>query len=108
MKLWHVAQWGNREQGGNGWDTQCVVRANDLTSAIKKAEFHFDQFDPGWRDGKADAVYLMGDDGTVGEKPELIIPIWLKPAFNLGKYPSWHFDHESKTWVDSKILFGED
>ena len=108
MKLWHVAQWGNREEGGNGWDTQCIVRANDLPSALTIAELHFDQFDHGWRDGKADVVYLMGDDGSVGDEPKLIVPIWIKPAFNLGRYPSWHFDLESKEWKDSKTMYGEE
>lgn len=107
MKLWHVAQWGNSKEGANGWDTQCIVRANDLPAALSIAELHLDQFDHGWRDGKADVVYLIGDDGSVGDESKLIIPIWIKPCFNLGRYPSWHKSYDTKEWIDAGTLFNE-
>lgn len=108
MKLWHIAQWGNQKEGGNGWDTQCVIRANDMQAALAQAEIHFYQNDPNWRDAKADLVILIGDDGLVSDEgPKLIIPIWIKPAFNLGKYQSWHRDYETNEWLDTKAMYGD-
>lgn len=104
MKLWHIAQWGNSAEGVNGHDTQCVVRAHDLMSAIQLAELMFSYHLPIWKNGKANVVYLLGDDGNFDIEEKLIIPIWIKPAYNLGGYDSWNYDFESQTWISFKEI----
>jgi hypothetical protein len=105
MKLWHIAQWGNKDEGVNGWDTQCVIRSNDMMLAIEKAELHMSYYD--WRYGKADVVYLLGDDGVVGDKTELAIQVWIKPALNLLSHESWHRHYETNEWLDFKTMYGD-
>lgn len=110
MKLWHACQWGNREDGVNGWDTQCIVTAIDLKSAVEKAEFHFQQMDrcgTTYRDGRADSIYLMGDDGRPDGEPQLVTRIWVDAAANLMRYPSWHRHPETNEWIDHKTMYGE-
>jgi hypothetical protein len=106
MKLWHVAQWGNKEDGGDGHDTQCVIRSNEMISAIEKAELHMSCFD--WKEGKADVVYLLGEDESVGDKTELVIAVWFNPAFNLAHHPAWFKDHNTNQWVDEKTMYGDE
>lgn len=105
MKLWHVAQWGNKEEGGNGLDTQCIIRSNDMMSAIAQAQIHFAVWD--WRDGQSDIIILLGDDGTIGDETKIVVPVWLNPAFNLGHYPSWHRVYGTDEWADTKTMYGE-
>ena len=106
MKLWHVAQWGNKDEGGNGRDTQCVIRSNDMMSAIAQAQIHLSAY--GWRDGQADIIILLGDDGLTDQETKIVIPVWFNPAFNLGHYLSWHRVHGTDEWVDTKTMYGED
>lgn len=105
MKLWHVAQWGNKEEGPDGWDTQCVIRANDMEAAVKQAEFYISDYNRNYRQGQADVVYLLGDDGTISEQAKMVITIWKHPAYNLGGYPSWHRDEDTNEWVDFKTRY---
>jgi hypothetical protein len=109
MKLWQVVQWGNKEEGADGWDTQCVVAASDMMSAITKAELHFSQYYSNYREGKADMILLLADNAlTDSQESVLIIPIWIKPSYNLGKSPSWHRRNETNEWLSHKDMYGED
>lgn len=104
MKLWHVTQWGNVIDGVNGWDTQCIVSASTMEAAIEKGEIHISDYGSGkYRDGKADTIYLLGDDNRPDGEPKLVVRVWVAFADNLGHYPSWH-KHEDK-WIDSKTLY---
>lgn len=111
MKLWHIAQWGNKKDGPNGHDTQCIVAAVDLKSAVEKAELHISHmFDnSSYRDGKADAAYLLGDDGKPDGEPQLVIRPWVDFADNLGHYPSWHRRYwDTGEWADTESIYGPD
>jgi hypothetical protein len=108
MKLWHVAQWGNKDEGGNGDDTNCIVRAPDLKSAIDFAENYFNMQGHGWKNGEADVAYLMGEDCSDDDKTQLVVLIWRNPAFNMLDYPSWHRHPVTNEWGDTKSIFGEE
>lgn len=108
MKLWMISQWGNKDEGHNGEDTNCIVRSNDMMAAIAFAEQVFLGYGKdGWKEGKADVVYVLGDDGKEDdEKTKLIISVWRAHAFNLGGYPSWHRVYwEDNRWAPAEELF---
>ena len=109
MKLWQVIQWGNIEDGGNGPDTQCVVSAIDMPSAIAKAEIHFPSWSAyvkeDWNKG-ADVVYLIGQDDKPDGDAVLVIPVWVMHAFNLTHNPPWYFNHETKGWDTQEEMYG--
>jgi hypothetical protein len=107
MKLWHVAQWGNHEDGGNGADTNCIVRAPDLKTAINIAEDHFDGVMDEWNNGVADVAYLLGDDCSPLEEAKVVVRLWIDHAFNLGHYDSWHRDYDTGEWVDAEAMYGD-
>lgn len=105
MKLWIVAQWGNKEEGADGKDTQCIVRSNSMLAAIKCAEGCFWLWE--WKNGQADTAIILGDDGLPDDNnAKVIVPVWFAPAYNLGKYPSWHRHPETNEWLDAKTMFG--
>lgn len=104
MKLWHVVQWGNKQDGIDGHDTQCVIRSNDMLEAITKAQVHLSLLD--WKDGKADVVMLLGEDSYDGDETILVILPWVNAAPNLVRNLIWYrnqFDH----WVNEKDLHQE-
>lgn len=106
MKLWIVVQWGNSKEGPNGEDTQCIVRSNDMMSAIDCGENNMCSL--GWKNGQADMVVLLGDDGTIDDgKTKLIIREWINSAIYYGDYSSWHINHLKNEWVDAKTMFGD-
>ncbi len=107
MKLWHIIQWGNHKDGANGWDTQCIVSAKDLKSAVDKAQLHIGDYGNGYRDRLADCAHLMGEDGKPDGEPVLITNVWVAVGVNMGKYELWHRHPESNEWVDHKTMFGE-
>lgn len=104
MKLWHIAQWGNADEGGNGQDINCIVRADDLETAVEIAELNFEHLD--WKDGQCDVIYLMGEDTLNDDKAKIIVYPWIANAFNLGGYPSWHRDSDNK-WLTSEEMYGD-
>lgn len=110
MKLWFVIQWGNKDDGPNGWDTQCIVTAADMKQAIEKAQLHFTQFgnplDP-YRGGKADAINLMGEDGRPDGEPQLVVRIWVAFGDNMMHNPAWFRHPETDEWLDQKTMYGE-
>jgi hypothetical protein len=110
MKLWVVSQWGNKDEGPNGEDTNCVIRSNDMMEAIEFAENIFlGYMRDGWNKGKANAIYLLGDDGREDDhKTKQIIDVWRAHAFNRGGYPSWHRDWREGNdgkWAPAEELF---
>lgn len=106
MKLWHIAQWGNKQDGIDGYDTQCIISSNDMLEAVEIAELHMSCLD--WKDGKADVIYLIGDDGCADHVTRLVIDVWINPASNRGCYPSWHKDHVANKWIESETIYGKD
>lgn len=110
MKLWHIAQWGNKKTGPDGLDTQCIVSAVDLKSAVEKAELHIPyQYDSySYRNGKADVAYLLGEDSRPDGDPQLIVGVWVDMACNLTHNPAWFRQYESDEWVDQKTMDGEE
>jgi len=107
MKLWHVIQWGNEKDGFNGWDTQCVVAAIDLKSAVEKAQELFGYYAINYRGGLADTVRLLGDDGRPDGEARLVIRIWVAFGDNLCHYETWHRQTDTGEWVDFKTMYGE-
>jgi hypothetical protein len=109
MKLWIVVQWGNEKEGPDGQDTQCIVRSNDMMSAIEFAEDCFrGPLNDGWKNGKADVVLLLGDDNAADDgMTTLIVRIWVNTASYGGDYFSWHRKLATKEWVDAKTMFGD-
>lgn len=105
MKLWHVAQWGNKDEGGNGPDTQCIVRANDMMKAIKIAEEHLAWWQ--FKNGETDIVMLLGDDLDNDGDEMVVIRGWIDNALNMGDYPSWHRDYHTGEWLDAKTMYGD-
>ncbi len=109
MKLWQVIQWGNIEDGGNGPDTQCIISAPDLQSAVREGEarlYNYHSFsDKGWKDD-ADVVYLLGEDHRPDGEAVVIVPVWVQNAFNMAGNPSWHRDYESKVWKTREEMYG--
>ncbi len=104
MKLWHVAQWGNLDEGANGQDTNCIVRAPDLETAVKIAQNNFEYLD--WKDGECDVVFLMGEDNIEDDTAKIVIRDWIANAFNLGGYPSWHRDLDTGKWLTAEEMYG--
>lgn len=104
MKLWQVIQWGNPKEGPDGKDTQCLVSAKDLESAIAIGEFHIRlQNGETYRNGRAHCVILLGhDDMPDGEAVLLTIP-WLNAGFNLGRKPAWHRSYDGGEWEKQVI-----
>lgn len=109
MKLWHVCQWGNKNDGVNGWDTQCVVAASNLQEAVKFAETIFQDYNgPEYAGGIAHCIFLMGDDGNfLDSEAKLVIRVFVSFADNPAKCPSWHRHPETEEWVDTNILYGD-
>lgn len=107
MKLWHVIQWGNSKEGGNGYDTQCIVAASDMKAAIAKGEEYIGYFAPGYRGELADVITLLGDDGRPDEDARLVIRVWVAFGDNMGHYESWHRHPETNEWLDYKTMYGD-
>jgi len=107
MKLWFIGQWGNHEEGTDGKDTQCVIRGNDMMRVIKSAEECF-QIYREYRGGRADFIFLLGEDGLDDDgKEALIIPVWIGYCFNLGNLPLWHRRYwDTDKWESTKTLYG--
>lgn len=112
MKLWQVIQWGNNEDGPDGWDTQCIVSAVDMQAAIKKAAIHFPSWEiytkGEWEHTSADVVYLLGQDDKPDADAVLIVPVWIKPAYNLSHNRAWSYDYQSgsstiKEWKEQNF-----
>lgn len=107
MKLWHVIQWGNKDDGPNGWDTQCIVAATDLKSAVDKAQLHIGDFGNGYRDRLADTAHHIGDDGKPDGEAQLVIPVWVAVGINMRRIELWHRHPLTNEWVDHKTMFGD-
>jgi hypothetical protein len=119
MKLYHIAQWGNaRDNNGNEPDTNVIVRANDLLSAVKLAEEAFKWYNEQYitKDtythylfGKCDVAFLLGKDNKKDSK--VIINPWIAHAFNHGGYEAWYRSYENETddetWITQKEMYGE-
>lgn len=106
MKLWIVVQWGNELEGPDGEDTQCIVRSNDMMDAITFAEGCFRPYK--WKNGQADMVCLLGDDGAIDDdKISLIVPVWVNNAIYGGNYLSWHRHSATHEWMDAKTMYGD-
>jgi len=107
MKLWYICQWGNPDDGGDGPDTNCIVRAPDLQTAIVLAQDafsrHYDKEQ--WRDCKADSVYLIGEDLSPSNEPKLITAIWIAHAYNLAGYKSWGRIFDTDQWEEHEKLY---
>lgn len=102
MKLWRIAQWGNPKEGPNGHDTQCVISAVDMKSALDKAT---ELFGSGYQKGQADFVMLMGTDPRPkGEAVVVIVP-WVAPAFNLAHDPGWLRHPNTRAWVPAEDAY---
>jgi hypothetical protein len=98
VKLWHVVQWGNPEEGGNGDDGQCIISASSLESAVARAEQHFQDYNPSYMAGKCHIVHLLGQDDRSDGEAVMINYRWLQPAVNPGKLPTWHRHENSEIW----------
>lgn len=101
MKLWQIIQWGNKVDGVDGRDTQCIISAIDMFIALDHAATHLGDFNldvPTWKGGQADAVYLLGEDDKAMGHPMLIVPIWYGYAANLGKNFAWYYYHDTDEW----------
>ena len=109
MKLWHIAQWGNIHEGGNGYDTQCVVSTIDLSSAVNRAEKHFatEVFNP-YKGGVSDVAILLGEDNHSDGESMLVIGAWIAIADNKLHNPAWYRNTETGEWVDQKTMYGVD
>lgn len=110
MKLWQVIQWGNPDEGGNGKDTQCIVSAKDLSSAVEKGFLHIERYNEGienW-ETRIDTVRLLGQDDRPDGEPILIVGVWLAHAQDMPGNASWHQSHRTKEWLTTKEMFGED
>ena len=113
MKLWQVVQWGNQDEGPDGCDTQCIVSAIDMQSAITKACIHFDQLNTYgkqtvWREykaGKADVIWSLGADDKPDGEAILIVSIFVKPAHNLGRYHAWYRHPDTNKWLPQKEMY---
>jgi hypothetical protein len=106
MKLWHVVQYGNGDEGPDGHDIQCIVSAINMEAALTKASFHFDQYNfayKDWKKGNADAIYLLGEDNKPDGEAILTVIIWRNPGLNLGRNPAWHRKYKSDEWEEQKF-----
>lgn len=77
---------------------------------IAKGEFHIEQQNGDFREGKADVIYLMGDDGRPDDEPRLVIRPWIDPAMNFSHYPAWYrcyWDEVNPNkWEDQETVYG--
>ena len=121
MKLWQVIQWGNMDDGPDGRDTQCIISAVDMQSAIKKAEIHLPYWDKDWgvhlhdekkaeekREWKhgAEVVYLIGQDDKPDGEAVLVIPVWIAMGVNLSHNPAWYLNHQTQGWETQEEMYG--
>lgn len=102
MKLWHVVQWGNPIDGGNGDDAQCIISASTFDSAVAFAEQHFQEYNPTYMDGKCHVVHLLGQDDKPDGEPVMVIYRWLQPAVNPSKMPYWYRYENTAVWLENK------
>ena len=111
MKLWHVAQWGNPQDGPNGHDTQCVIAAPDLETAIKFGSECIERRNGKFRDGLADVIYFLGEDGGLdSEPPQLVIRVWVAIADNMRHNPAWYrkyWEGNGTEWGTELEIYGE-
>ena len=102
MKLWRVAQWGNVNEGGNGEDTNCIVRANTMDSAIKITEEYFNQWGKNaFKHGITDCVMFLGEDASPLTEEKVVVRKWLEHAINLAEYPAWTREWNTNVWVSN-------
>lgn len=106
MKLWIVVQWGNKEEGPNGQDTQCIIRSNDMLKAVEFGESCMQPLK--WKDGQADMIVLLGDDGMSDDgMMRTIIQPWINSAIYGGDYLSWRRHSITNEWMDTKTMYGD-
>ncbi len=98
MKLGHVVQWGNPEEGGNGDDTNCIVSATSFEEAIKTAEQHFQDFHKTYMNGKCQIVHELGQDNRPDGAAVIIIHRWIQCSANIAKMPYWHRNETTDIW----------
>lgn len=98
MKLWHIVQWGNPQEGGNGDDAQCIVSASSFEEAVSFGEQHFQDYDKDYMDGKCNVVHLIGQDERPDGKPVMVIYRWVQSAVNPSKMPCWYRHDNSSIW----------
>jgi hypothetical protein len=107
VKLWQVVQWGNVEiDGADGAaDTQCLVSAIDLPSAVLAAEAAFRaRYEAAWQRpparwrGQIGCVYLIGADFRPNGEAVIITSIRIAPALNMGRNACWLRDSEAGEW----------
>jgi hypothetical protein len=107
VKLWHVAQWGNEKTGVNGYDTQCIVSAIDLPSAVSRAEKHFaEEVSHPYKGGVSDVALLIGEDTKPDREAVLVFGAWIGIADNKMHYPAWYRHPETNEWLDQKTMYG--
>jgi hypothetical protein len=111
MKLWQVIQWGNPVDGGNGPETQCIISAVDMESAIAEGNKHIQWHNSfvskdthGW---EAEVVYLLGEDFRPDGDPIVIVPVWVAHSFNDARSPAWH-RHPKNGWMTQEEMYGPD
>lgn len=121
MKLWHIAQWGNaRDNDGNEPDTNVVVRANDLLSAVKEAEYNFKWWNSQYltkdtysryKKGTPSVAYFIGNEARErdesDDKAQVVMRPWIDNALNLGGYEAWYLD-EKNNWLTQEERYGKD
>lgn len=99
MKLWHVSQWGNIK-GPNEPDTQCIVRAPDIISAIALATKEFAGMVEAWKNGECNIIILLGEDVLSDAGARVVVRPWIANVIYLEEYPSWIRDDNS--WEKSR------
>jgi hypothetical protein len=100
MKLWHIVQWGNPEEGGDGDDAQCIISASSFESAVIMAEQYFQDYNPTYMNGKCHVVHMMGQDDKPDGAAVMVIYRWLQPAVNPSKMAYWYRHIHSDEWEE--------
>jgi hypothetical protein len=110
MKLWHLIQWGNKDEGANGKDTQCVVSASTMEEAIEYGSSLLrDVF--AWKDGQLDHVILLGYDEIPDGQPICVIGGWIEHGWSMRteyQHQRWFRHPENNQWLTQQEMYGDD
>lgn len=105
MNIYHVVQWGNPFEGGNGEDGQYIFAAKSFDDAVSFGEQHFKEWNAamgksGYMRDRIHIVHFMGRNDMPDGDPVLLLSRWQSSSCNFGKMPYWCRQLNSDIWEE--------
>ena len=108
VQLFEVIRWGNDSDdvqtgGPNGPDTCFLVRAASVEQAAGLVDDELARMPSEFVQPWADAVYLLGTEGSQEADPRILRGPYIQNAYRFG-WRHWYRDERDEPWVERVVV----